>query len=152
VRRDLGEGLELDDAKERIDLEEVHRFLSEVSYWAKGRRRDVQDRLVREAARVVGLYDHSRQVGFCRAASDGTSFVYLADVYVLDEYRGRGLGEELLREMIERGPLADLRWLLHTTNMHPLYRKFGFAEPNFKVMERPSDYASRSTSQVSASG
>jgi GNAT superfamily N-acetyltransferase len=152
VRRDLGEGLELDDAKERIDLEEVHRFLAEVSYWAKGRPRDVQDRLVREAARVVGLYDDGRQVGFCRAASDGTSFVYLADVYVLEEYRGRGLGEELLREMIERGPLADLRWLLHTTSMHPLYRKFGFAEPDFKVMERPSDYASRSTSQVSASG
>jgi len=152
VRRDLGDGLELDDAKERIDLEEVHRFLSEVSYWAKGRPRDVQDRLVREAARVVGLYDDGRQVGFCRAASDRTSFVYLADVYVLDEYRGRGLGEELIREMVERGPLADLRWLLHTTNMHPLYRKFGFEEPNFKVMERPSDYASRSTSQVSASG
>ena len=152
MRRELGGGLELDDAKERIDLEEVHRFLSEVSYWAKGRPRDVQDRLVREAARVVGLYDDGRQVGFCRAASDGTSFVYLADVYVLEEYRGRGIGEELLREMIERGPLADLRWLLHTTNMHPLYRKFGFAEPNFKVMERPSDYASRSTSQVSASG
>ena len=152
MKRDLGEGLELDDAKDRVDLEEVHRFLSEVSYWAKGRARDVQDRLVREAARVVGLYDDGRQVGFCRAASDGTSFVYLADVYVLEEYRGRGLGEELLREMIERGPLADLRWLLHTTNMHPLYRKFGFAEPNFKVMERPSDYASRSTSQVSASG
>jgi len=152
VKRDLGDGLELDDAKERIDLEEVHRFLSEVSYWAKGRPRDVQDRLVREAARVVGLYDNGRQVGFCRAASDGTSFVYLADVYVLDEYRGRGLGEALVREMVERGPLADLRWLLHTTNMHPLYRKLGFDEPNFKVMERPSDYASRSTSQASDSG
>ena len=146
MRRDLGDGLELDDAKERIDLEEVHRFLSEVSYWAKGRPRDVQDRLVREAARVVGLYDDGRQVGFCRAASDGTSFVYLADVYVLDEYRGRGLGEELIREMVERGPLADLRWLLHTTNMHPLYRKLGFGEPDYKVMER------RSTSQASDSG
>jgi GNAT superfamily N-acetyltransferase len=152
VKRALVDGLELDDAKERVDLDEVHRFLSEISYWAKGRPWAVQERLVREAARVVGLYDGDRQVGFCRAASDGTSFVYLADVYVLEEYRGRGLGEELVREMVERGPLAGLRWLLHTTNMHRLYRKFGFAEPDFKVMERPADYASRATSQLSARG
>jgi GNAT superfamily N-acetyltransferase len=152
VKRALVDGLELDDAKERVDLDEVHRFLSEISYWAKGRPWAVQERLVREAARVVGLYDGDRQVGFCRAASDGTSFVYLADVYVLEEYRGRGLGEELVREMVERGPLAGVRWLLHTTNMHRLYRKFGFAEPDFKVMERPADYASRATSQLSARG
>ena len=144
--RELGDGLELDDSKERIDRDEVHRFLAEVSYWAKGRARETQDRLIDEAARVVGLFDSDRQIGFCRAASDGTSFVYLADVYVLEEYRGRGLGEELVREMVENGPLGNLRWILHTTNMHGLYRKFGFAEPDYKVMER------RSTSQASDSG
>ena len=152
MRRDLGEGLELDDSKERIDLAEVHRFLSEVSYWAKGRPREVQDRLVREASRVVGLYDEARQIGFCRAVTDGNSFVYLADVYVLEAYRGRGLGEELVREMVDRGPYANIRWLLHTTNMHPLYRKLGFGDPDFKVMERPAGYDSRSTSQESDSG
>ena len=138
MRRELEDGFELDDAKDRIDLDEIHRFLSEEAYWALGRPRHVQERLVREATRVVGLYHGDRQVGFCRAASDGVSFVYLADVYVLPEYRGRGLGEELLREMIERGPLADRRWLLHTSNMHPLYRKFGFDVPDAKVMERPA--------------
>jgi GNAT superfamily N-acetyltransferase len=137
VKRTLDDGLELDDDKDRVDRAEVHRFLSDVSYWAKGRPRETQDRLIDEAARVVGLYDGSRQVGFCRAATDGVSFVYLADVYVLEEYRGRGLGEELVREMIERGPHAHLKWLLHTTDMHPLYRKVGFDTPGFKVMERP---------------
>jgi GNAT superfamily N-acetyltransferase len=146
MMRDLGDGYELDDAKERIDLAEVHRFLSEVSYWARGRSRETQDGLVRHAARVVGLYKDGSQVGFCRAASDGTSFVYLADVYVLDEHRGRGLGEALVREMVENGPLAQLRWILHTTDKHPLYRKFGFGDPDYKVMER------RSTSQASESG
>jgi GNAT superfamily N-acetyltransferase len=136
MTRDLGEGYELDDAKERIDLAEVHRFLSHESYWAKGRSRDTQDRLVQQAARVVGLYKDGLQIGFCRAATDGTSFVYLADVYVLDEHRGRGLGEELVREMVERGPLAHLKWLLHTTDLHRLYRKFGFDTPGPKVMER----------------
>ena len=138
MRRDLGDGIQLDDAKERVDREEVHRFISEVSYWGFGRSREDQDRLIDDAARVVGLYDGDRQIGFCRAASDGTSFVYLADVYVLDAYRGRGLGEALVREMVEHGPLAHLRWLLHTTDMHPLYRKVGFAEPSYKLLERPS--------------
>jgi GNAT superfamily N-acetyltransferase len=138
MKRTLGDGLEVDDDKARIDREEVHRFLSEVSYWAAGRPRETQDRLIDEAARVVGLYDGPRQIGFCRAATDGTSFVYLADVYVLEDYRGRGLGEELVREMVEHGSLEHLRWILHTTNMHPLYRKLGFGEPDYKLMERPS--------------
>ena len=146
MKRALGDGLELDDDKTRIDRAEVHRFLSGESYWAAGRARGTQDMLIDEASRVVGLYDGDRQLGFCRAATDGVSFVYLADVYVLPEYRGRGLGEELVREMIERGPLAHLKWLLHTSDMHPLYRKFGFAEPTSKLMER------RPTSQASDSG
>jgi ribosomal protein S18 acetylase RimI-like enzyme len=100
--RKLSDGIELDDAKERIDRAEVHRYLSEESYWAAGRPRETQDRLIDEASRVVGLYDGGRQIGFCRAFSDGVSLAYLADVYVLGEYRGRGLGEELVREMMER--------------------------------------------------
>jgi ribosomal protein S18 acetylase RimI-like enzyme len=116
----------------------VHRFLSEIAYWALGRPRETQDRLIDEAQRVVGLYDGDCQIGFCRAVTDGNSVAYLADVYVLEEYRGRGLGEELVREMVERGPYAEVRWLLHTTNMHALYRKLGFSEPDYKLLERPS--------------
>jgi ribosomal protein S18 acetylase RimI-like enzyme len=146
TRRDLGDGFELDDDKERVDLPEVHRFLCDVSYWAAGRPYDVQERLVRDASRVVGLYQGDLQIGFCRAYTDGVSFAYLADVYVLDEFRGRGLGEALVREMIDNGPFAADRWILHTTNMHRLYRKFGFSEPDYKLMERPR------TSQASDSG
>jgi GNAT superfamily N-acetyltransferase len=137
--RQLEGGLELDDDPQRIDVEAVHRFLNEESYWAKGRSFAKQEVLVRNASRVVGLYDDSgRQVGFCRAHTDGNSYVYLADVYLLDELRGRGLGEELVREMVDRGPFAALRWILHTSDMHSLYRKLGFAEPDYKLMERPA--------------
>ena len=136
--RDLGGGLQLDDDKTRIDLDELHRFLSEEAYWATGRPRETVERLVREASRVVGLYDGDRQIGFCRAFTDGLALAYLADVYVLSEYRGRGLGEELVREMVENGPFAHVKWILHTEDMHPLYRKFGFSEPNYKVLERPA--------------
>jgi ribosomal protein S18 acetylase RimI-like enzyme len=136
VRRPLANGLELDDDKSRIERAEVHRYLSDESYWASGRSRETQDRLIDEATRVVGLYQGKRQIGFCRAATDGVSFVYLADVYVLEEYRGRGLGEQMVREMVEGGDLGHLKWLLHTSDMHPLYRKLGFGVPNAKVMER----------------
>jgi GNAT superfamily N-acetyltransferase len=136
MKRRLSGGIELDDDRARIDRDEVHRYLSEESYWAAGRPRETQDRLIDAAARVVGLYDGDRQIGFCRAATDGVSFVYLADVYVLEAYRGRGLGEAMVREMVEHGDLSRLKWLLHTSDMHPLYRKLGFDVPNAKVMER----------------
>jgi GNAT superfamily N-acetyltransferase len=136
VRRDLDGGLELDDDPARIDVDAVHDYLANESYWAKGRPRDVVERLVREAQRVVGLYDGNRQVGFARAFSDGVSLVYLADVYVLPEYRGRGLGTELVHEIVENGPLSSVRWILHTRDAHGLYEKVGFGAPSERVMER----------------
>ena len=136
MRRDLGDGIELDDDPARIDVDAVHDYLANESYWAEGRPRETVARLIDEAARVVGVYDGDRQVGFARAFSDGVSLVYLADVYVLEEYRGHGLSVELVREMVERGPLADVRWILHTRDAHALYRKVGFAEPTERVMER----------------
>jgi GNAT superfamily N-acetyltransferase len=136
VKRDLGDGYELDDDKGRIDREAVHRYLSEESYWAKGRSREIVDALVENAARVVGLYHDGRQVGFSRTHSDGHTMSYLADVYVLDEHRGRGLGVELVRFSVDEGPLAKTRWYLHTADAHDLYRKFGFAKPGRRALER----------------
>jgi GNAT superfamily N-acetyltransferase len=136
VRRDLGDGYELDDDPARIDPEAVHRYLSEESYWAKGRSRAVQDDLIAGAARVVGLYHASRQVGFSRTLSDGHTQSYLADVYVLQEHRGRGLGVELVRFSVDEGPFARTKWLLHTADAHGLYRKLGFGEPGEATLER----------------
>jgi ribosomal protein S18 acetylase RimI-like enzyme len=139
VKRVLPDGFELDDDRERVDVEAVHMFLSEHAYWARGRPRETVGRLVREASRVVGLYEGGKQIGFARTVSDGQSFAYLADVYVLPEYRGRGLGVELVREAVENGPFADRRWLLHTEDAHALYEKLGFRKPGYKLMEREPD-------------
>jgi GNAT superfamily N-acetyltransferase len=62
---------------------------------------------------------------------------YLADVYVLAEHRGRGLGTELVRFTVEDGPHAGLRWMLHTRDGHGLYERFGFAPPDERYLERP---------------
>jgi GNAT superfamily N-acetyltransferase len=137
VRRDLGDGYELDDDRTRLDRDAVHAYLGGVSYWAKGRTRETQDALIEASGHVVGLYKDNRQVGFARAVDCvGAGFVYLADVYVLDEHRGRGLGIELAREIVERGPYADRRWVLHTRDAHSLYNKLGFG-PSERLMERP---------------
>jgi GNAT superfamily N-acetyltransferase len=136
VRRDLGDGFELDDDRARIDRVAVHRYLSEESYWARGRPREVQDALVESSQRVVGLYHEGRQVGFSRTVSDGHVHAYLADVYVHEEHRGRGLGVELVRFSVEEGPFAGCRWVLHTADAHDLYRRFGFAEPDERLLER----------------
>ena len=136
VKRELPGGLELDDDPGRVDVDAVYAFLSAEAYWAKGRPRETVERLIREASRVVGLYEGERLIGFARTVSDDASFAYLADVYVLAEYRGRGLGVELVREAIENGPYAKRRWLLHTQDAHSLYEKFGFERANEKLMER----------------
>lgn len=138
MKKELPGGYELDDSAARIDVAEVWRFLSKESYWAKGRPYETQKQLVQAADRVVGLYHENRQIGFARTVSDGVVFAYLADVYVLPEYRGRGFGAMIVRFSVEEGPFARLRWVLHTVDAHGLYRKFGFAPPNARALERQS--------------
>jgi GNAT superfamily N-acetyltransferase len=135
LKRRLENGYELDDDLERIDRTAVHAFLTQ-SYWAEGRTRDRQDELIDASARSVGLYHDDDQIGFARVVDcDAAGFVYLADVYVLEDHRGRGLGLELVREAVENGPHATRRWVLHTRDMHALYAKLGFG-PNERLMER----------------
>jgi GNAT superfamily N-acetyltransferase len=136
MRRALPGGYELDDDRDRIDVDAVHRYLSGESYWATGRPRGLVERSVRDAARVIGLYAADEQVGFARIVSDGFWIAYLADVYVLEEHRGGGRGVELVREAVDNGPHRDCRWMLHTDDAHGLYARFGFATPGEQYMER----------------
>jgi GNAT superfamily N-acetyltransferase len=133
--RSLENGYELDDDRSRLDREAIHAFLT-ASYWAEGRTRQRQDELIDASGHVVGLYKDGDQIGFARAVDcDAAGFVYLADVYVLDEHRGHGLGVELVREIVEHGPYAGRRWVLHTRDAHALYEKFGFG-PHERLMQR----------------
>jgi GNAT superfamily N-acetyltransferase len=133
--RSLENGYELDEDRSRLDREAIHAFLT-ASYWAEGRTRQRQDELIDASGHVVGLYKDGDQIGFARAVDcDAAGFVYLADVYVLDEHRGHGLGVELVREIVEHGPYAGRRWVLHTRDAHALYEKFGFG-PHKRLMQR----------------
>jgi GNAT superfamily N-acetyltransferase len=130
---------ELDDNPGRIDRDAVWEFLSTQAYWGRYRTRADFEAQLASAWRVVGVYEAAtgRQVGFARAISDGVDFGYLSDVFILPAARGAGLGQELVATMIDRGAGAGFRWSLHTRDAHDLYRKYGFAEPDNRYMERP---------------
>jgi GNAT superfamily N-acetyltransferase len=125
----------------------VHAFISGQSYWGRGRSREEMARAIAGSARVVGLYHEREQVGFARAISDAATLAYLADVYVLPAYRGRGLGIALVRELIDGGPRWNVRWLLHTADAQRLYTKLGFTSrrPEYEAMERPRRPAQRAS-------
>ncbi len=140
MRRALG-SYEIDDDPARIDPAAAVSFLTTGAYW--GRWRDEQDirTQIAGAWRVAGAYDPAgTMVGFARAFSDGGS-AYLADVYVLPEHRGAGLGRAIVAMMVDEGPGAGFRWMLHTADAHGLYRSFGFLAPDGAYMERPSPRA-----------
>lgn len=112
----------------RIDLDVVHRFLSEEAYWAKGRSREVVERSI-EHSLCFGAYLDGEQAGFARVVTDRATFAWLADVFVLPEHRGRGLGKRLVQAALGHPELDGVyRWFLGTADAHDLYRRYGFRE------------------------
>jgi GNAT superfamily N-acetyltransferase len=115
----------ISDDPEEVDVTVVHEFLS-TSYWARGIPRET---VVRGIAHSLpfSLFLGHRQVGFARAVTDRATFAYLADVFVIEEQRGRGLGAWLVATVLAHPELSGLRrWLLVTRDAHGLYRRFGF--------------------------
>jgi GNAT superfamily N-acetyltransferase len=136
MRRELPGGYELDDDRDRVDVDMVHRYLSEEAYWVPGRSAETIARLVRQSTQVIGAYRGSEQVGFARVVTDGSSFAWLGDVFVLAPHRGKGLGTELVREAVEHPEHRGLYWYLNTRDAHGLYAKFGFEAPGLGTMVR----------------
>jgi RimJ/RimL family protein N-acetyltransferase/GNAT superfamily N-acetyltransferase len=128
----------IDDDPARVDAGAAVAFLTTEAYWGRSRNETDIRRQIASAWRVAGAYDLTgAMVGFARAFSDGGS-AYLSDVYVLPGHRGAGLGKAIMRAMIDDGPGAAQRWMLHTSDAHGLYREFGFTQPMDKrYMERP---------------
>ncbi len=113
-----------------MDVDAIHAFLTR-SYWSPGISRELVERAMNYSL-CFGLFEHDRQIGFARYATDHTRFAYLMDVYVLEGYRGQGLGQWLIACTLEHPDIARCRRLLLTTrDAHELYRRYGFSElPN----------------------
>lgn len=111
----------------RLDIALIHDFLSQRAYWAKGRTRAAIERSIANSL-AFGIYRADRQVGFARVITDYATFAYLADVFVLETERGRGLSKWLLATIVQHPELQGLRrWLLATQDAHELYRQYGFS-------------------------
>lgn len=126
--------------KTRLDVEMIHRFLSNESYWAQNRTLE-QTKTAIENSICFGIYYGEMQVGFARVISDMVTFAYLGDVFVLDEFRAQGLGKLLMNTILEHPELQGLRrWVLATRDAHGLYEQFGFSGLKFpeRWMERPA--------------
>jgi len=111
-----------------LDIPRIHAFLTR-SYWAEGVSPETVRRSI-ENSISFGLYCGKEQIGFARAITDKATFAYLADVYIEEPYRGRGLSKMLLEAVLSHPELRGVRrWILGTRDAHALYRKFGFGEP-----------------------
>ena len=115
--------------KEKFDVEFIHSFLTR-SYWAEGISKEVIKRSI-EGALCFGLFENDKQIGFARMITDQATFAYLADVFIIEEYRGRGLSKWLMEVIMSHPSLQGLRrMMLATKDAHGLYEKFGFTPLN----------------------
>ncbi len=115
--------------REKLDLAFIHAYLSGQSYWLHG----VSFQRVQKAADHslnFGLYHQDKQIGYARVVTDFTRIAYLADVFITESYRGKGLSKWLIREIMNYQDLQHLgRWMLHTKDAHGLYLQLGWASP-----------------------
>jgi GNAT superfamily N-acetyltransferase len=117
--------------KSKIDIVAVHNYLCNESYWAKNISLDILEKSI-EGAFCFGIYkkensDVYNQVGFARVITDKATFGYLADVFIVKEYRGIGLSKWLMHEIMNHPELQGFRgWMLGTKDAHGLYEQFGF--------------------------
>jgi GNAT superfamily N-acetyltransferase len=125
-------GFVFSDDVNKLDPTAIHSYLSTESYWAKGIPLETVQRFI-DNSLCFGIYKDARQVGFARWITDKTTFGYLADVYVLEPYRGLGLSKKLMSLMLFHKDLQGLRrYMLATEDAHGLYAQFGF-----KSVEHP---------------
>ncbi len=116
----------------KLDVDVVHNFLTR-SYWAAGIPRATVVRAI-ENSLCFGVYDNAKQIGFARVISDYATYAYIADVFIVEAYRERGLGKELMASIMSHPKLQGLRrWSLGTRDAHGLYAQFGF-----KPVDNPS--------------
>ncbi len=114
------------DNKDLLQLDVIHNYLSKESYWAKGISKELVKRSI-EGSFCFGAYRANKQIAFARVITDNASFGYLADVFVLEEYRGKGVSKVLMKFIMDHKALKGLRrFMLATKDAHSLYEKFGF--------------------------
>ncbi|MFC5466841.1 GNAT family N-acetyltransferase [Lederbergia graminis] len=137
-------GFTISTNKSFLDMEVIHNFLSKDSYWAKGIAKELIEASIENSILCYGVYEgnpnngSAKQVGFARVVSDLVRFSWIGDVFVIEEYRGRGLSKWLMDVITEHPKLSGTYFQLATKDAHTLYSQFGF-----KPLEHVEDRMSR---------
>jgi len=119
--------------KEKLDIETIHEFLSTKAYWCINIPKEKVQTAIQNSL-CFGVYQDKKQIGFARIISDFSTIAYLGDVFILEEYRGKGLSKWLMDYIMNYPDLQGLRrWILLTGDAHELYRQFGWTD-----IENPS--------------
>ena len=119
--------IDISTDKSRLDIGVIHQFLTNI-YWAKGKTIEEVIRSIDNSLNF-GVYLNNEQIGFARVCTDYTDVVYLMDLFVLPEHRGRGYAKQLIKVIVEEPSLKACKvWLLKTKDAHELYKKFSFTE------------------------
>ena len=122
------DGFTITTDKNSLDVEFIHNFLANESYWARGRSLELVQRSIDNSVNF-GVFDGHKQIGFARVVTDLATFAYLGDVFIIEEYRGRKLAVWLIEVITSHPKLQGFRrWILSTRDAHELYRRFGFTE------------------------
>ncbi len=139
-----GEPIEFSFDSARLDLDAIHRFLSDEAYWSLGVPRATVECAIAHSL-CIGAYRGAHQVGFARLVTDCATFAYLADVFVIASERGRGIAQRMVRTLLDHEDVTGLRRiLLFTAETHALYRGLGFSalarpERGMEIL-RPDSY------------
>jgi len=131
---------EISDDKSRIDVPQVHAYLTHESYWAKGRSLDVVIQSIHDSYCIASYDETGSLVAFARVITDWATVYYICDLFVLEQHRRRGIGKELVRTIVEHPRLESLSGMLLTADAHGLYRQFGFTQDDqtrARFMRRP---------------
>ena len=129
--------------KSKLNVNEIHNYLCHESYWAKGRSLESVIKSI-ENSICFGLYDsENNMIGFSRVVTDHVVFAYLMDLFIFEEHRGNGLGDKLIKHIIEEPELQVRLWFLATKSAHGLYKKYGFSgldKPDRYMFKRDEKY------------
>jgi len=120
--------------KDKLDVSKIHDYISNKSYWGKGRTLEQVNTSIDNTI-CFGVYLNGEQVAFARVASDTVVFAYLLDVIVFEEHQGKGVGKFLMDAILKHHEFNTVSWLLRTSDAQGLYEKFGFS-----TIENPTSY------------
>ena len=141
--KDTEKNISISTDKKKLDLDMIHGFLSGQSYWAKG----IPMKLVKKSIKhsiCFGVFVGKKQVGFARVVSDRATFAYIADVFILEDYRGQGLSRALMQAITSHKKFQNFRrWMLISADAHFLYEKFGF-----NVVAKPERFMEKHKSNM----